>query len=292
MLLATPCLASSSLLAKAIYREGVTPLTMLTLRFILASLIMWLFFWFSKKWQPYVWLSSRKQFWGCVAVGVANAMSQLLYAQALTLLDPGLTQMIFSANPAIIAVIMLFLGERLTGLKLTRLGLGLAGLYFLTLAGGSTGSVSLVAVGLALGCALVYAVHFVLYQKLLSNTNSRTNTLYILSTMAVLYSVVELFQHQLGGITSVSSLGWAEMLVMALVSTVVARLLMFEGLARIGGTQAALAGIAEPVIVLFSSVLLLGERLSVAQWFGAGLVIASIALAALVKPAVSSKPDN
>jgi drug/metabolite transporter (DMT)-like permease len=282
MVFATLCLSSSSLLAKYVYREGVGPVTMLDLRFVVAAAVLWLFYLSARNWRQYIWLKSRRQFWGCVAVGGANALSQSLYFVALQELDPGLAQMIFSFNPAIIALIMLFFGERLTRLKIARLGLGLGGLYFLTLAGGNAGqSVPAFSVLLIMFCSVVYAVHMVLYQKLLPGTSSRTNTLYILTTMAVIYSVIELFQRGVSGVAGVDATAWIFILVMALVSTSVARLLMFGGLALIGGTQAALIGIGEPVIVLFSSVWLLGERLTLNQWLGAGLIICSIALAAI-----------
>lgn len=290
MIVATLCLSSSSILAKFIYRENVAPITMLDLRFVIASLVMWLFYSLVKTWRPYLWLKSWRQFWGCVAVGGSNSISQLFYFIALTELDPGLAQMIFSLNPAIIALIMLFFGERLTRLKIARLGLGLAGLYFLTLAGSGSGkAINPWYVLLIIGCSAVYAIHLTLYQKLLGGTNSRTNTLYVLTTMAVIYTVIELVQHQTAGVAAVPAFSWLLIVMMALVSTALARLLMFEGLALIGGTQVALIGIGEPVIVLFTSVLLLNEHLSLSQWIGAGLVIFSIALAAFYKTPARSR---
>ena len=292
MLLATVGLASGSILVKLIYREGVAPVTMLGLRMVMASAMLWLLFLTVKDFRPYLRLESRWQFWGCLAVGATNAVSQLLYFLALTDLNPGLAQMIFACNPAIVVIIMLFFGERLTGLKISRLGLALLGLYFLTLAGSSSGSkgVSFTSVVLILACAAVYAVHLVLYQKLLSTTSSMTNTVYILSTMAVIYVVMELVQHGLSGVIQVSGVAWFWLVLMSLFATVIARLLMFTGLKLAGGTQVALTGVSEPLLVLLGSTLILGEQFSPAQWLGAGLVVASLVLAGFSRS--SQKKEN
>jgi drug/metabolite transporter (DMT)-like permease len=284
MLLATVGLASGSIIVKFIYREGVSPVTMLCLRMIIASAILWLLFVAIKDFRPYLRLESRRQFWGCVAVGATNAVSQLLYFLALTDLNPGLAQMIFACNPAIVVIIMLFFGERLTGLKISRLGLALLGLYFLTLVGSSGDkAVSFTSVALIVVCAVVYAAHLVLYQKLLSDTSSMTNTVYILSTMAVIYLVMELAQRGFAGVTNVSGVAWFWLVLMSLFATVVARLLMFTGLKLVGGTQVALTGVSEPLLVLLGSTLILGEQFSPGQWLGAGLVVTSLALAGLAR---------
>ncbi len=284
MLTATLSLSGSSVLAKFVYRENVEPMTMLALRFGTAAGLLWLLYLLSGRWRPYIGLKSRGQFWSCVIVGLTNSVSQSLFFIALTDLNPGLAQMIFSFNPAIIALIMFFLGEPLTRLKTGRIGLALGGLYFLTLAGGSSGKpINTFSVVLIIICSIVYALHFVLYQKLLGTTSSRTNTLYILSTMAFGYVGIELARHGITVILTVSGTAWLYILVMAVICTCIARLLMFEGLALIGGTQAALIGVAEPVLVVFASVILLSEQLSLNQWFGASLVVGSVALTGLIK---------
>jgi len=282
MLAAAGCLASSSILSIYIYREKVGPNTMLALRYVGAAAMLWLFYLLSKDWRPYIHLTSRRQFWGCVAVAVANSFSQSFYSIGLLKLDPGLAQMIFSFNPAITALILFFFGESLTPLKIVRLALALLGLYFLTQS--SSGKpVELVSVLLIVGCAIPYAIHLVLYQKLLAGTHSRTNTLYIISIMTGIYLTIEMVLHGPGATMAVSGLAWLYIMIMALVSTAFARLLMFAGVGLIGGTQVSLIGIAEPVLVLFSSIVWLGERLSPGQWLGAGLVMVSLALAGLVK---------
>ncbi len=284
MLLATCCLSSSSIITKFIYREGVGPVTMLVLRFLIASAILWIFYLLSPTWRPFIFLKSKRQLFGCIAVGSANSISQTLYFYALLNLNPGLATMIFSFNPVIIAIIMLFFGESLSRKIIVRLALALGGLYFLTFAGGpGTSNIPLQSVILIILCALVYAIHLVFYQKLLPDTNPRTNTLYILSTMGVIYTFLEGFQNGFRGVFEVSGTAWLFLLFLAIFSTSLARLLMFTGVGLIGGTQVALIGLMEPVIVVISSVIILGERFSPPQWVGGALVLASISLAANFK---------
>jgi drug/metabolite transporter (DMT)-like permease len=281
MLIATVCFASGSFFAKAILNQGVDPLTLMALRMPIAALLLWAFYSLLKSWRPFRKLASRRQFWGCVAVAVANSLSQSFYFTALVDTDPGLASMIFSTNPVITALILLFFGERLTKVTILRMVLAMTGLYFLTLAGGLPGRpLNPVSVILIIGCAITYAIHLVLYQKLLGSFDSRTNTVYILTIMAAIFLVIELFRHNVSSMTNVSLTAWLLVIGMAIIATAIARVLMFSAIGLIGGTQIALIGLAEPVLVLIGSVIIIGERLSLSQWLGAGLVLSSITLSA------------
>ncbi len=282
MVLATVGFASGSILVKFIYREGISPATMQAVRMVIAATVLWVLFGAVRGWRQYLRLESRRQFWGCLAVAATNSVSQLLYFLALVELDAGLAQMIFACNPVIVIVIMFFFGERPTGPKMARLGLAMLGLYFLILVGnGGAKPANFTSIMMIIGCAFVYAAHIILYQKLLSQTNSFTNTLYILSIMAVIYTILELAQNGLNGVTHVSGLGWGLLIAMALVTAVIARLLMFTGVMLAGSTTIALAGVSEPLLVLVGATLILGEKLNLWQWVGAGLIVASIGLGSL-----------
>jgi drug/metabolite transporter (DMT)-like permease len=53
---------------------------------------------------------------------------------------------------------------------------------------------------------------------------------------------------------------------------------MFAGLQRLGGAQTALLGITELITTLLVAFVVLGERLSPAQWVGAAIITASVLL--------------
>jgi drug/metabolite transporter (DMT)-like permease len=78
--------------------------------------------------------------------------------------------------------------------------------------------------------------------------------------------------------TPISLQGWTAILLLALIPTAMARLLVFAGLRRLGGIQTSLLGVAELLVALLLAYLLLGERLSLWQWIGGGLLVTSVLL--------------
>jgi drug/metabolite transporter (DMT)-like permease len=78
--------------------------------------------------------------------------------------------------------------------------------------------------------------------------------------------------------TPISPQGWTAILLLALIPTALARLLVFAGLRRLGGVQTSLLGVAELLVALLLAYLLLGERLSLWQWIGGGLLATSVLL--------------
>lgn len=73
--------------------------------------------------------------------------------------------------------------------------------------------------------------------------------------------------------------GWAAILVLAVVSTYLARLAFFGSIARIGGAQTALLTPLEILLTITWSVIFLGERLTPVQWLGGLLILGSAMLA-------------
>jgi drug/metabolite transporter (DMT)-like permease len=75
----------------------------------------------------------------------------------------------------------------------------------------------------------------------------------------------------------VSPIGWAAVVAIALISTVVAILSFMAGLARVGPTDAATLSTLEPAMTVLLAVVVLGENLGLVQLLG-GVLIVSAAL--------------
>ena len=86
-------------------------------------------------------------------------------------------------------------------------------------------------------------------------------------------------------------LGWAAIVAIALVSTVVAILSFMAGLKRVGPTDAATLSTLEPAMTAVLAVVLLGERLGPLQILGGGLIVsAALVVARSDAPAVQPVP--
>jgi len=126
-----------------------------------------------------------------------------------------------------------------------------------------------------LGAGLLYAAHLVVNQRVLYDVPAPTVALYTLSGMAVTVSVGYLVAG--GPVMPPTNGAWAAVLLLTLV-TMVSRLLLFMGVKRLGGVQAALIGLSELLVTVLCALLLLGETLSAVQWVGAVLLAASVLL--------------
>ncbi len=76
-----------------------------------------------------------------------------------------------------------------------------------------------------------------------------------------------------------TALGWWWLAFLAIVPTALAYALYFTGLPAAGATPAALAALLEPLAAAVLAVVVLHERLGLAGWFGAGLLIVAVVLA-------------
>jgi drug/metabolite transporter (DMT)-like permease len=100
--------------------------------------------------------------------------------------------------------------------------------------------------------------------------------LYALSAMAAVVTVARLVARMPW--KPISLPGWTAILLLALIPTALARLLVFAGLRRLGGAQTSLLGVAELLVALLLAYLMLGERLSLWQGIGGGLLVISVLL--------------
>jgi drug/metabolite transporter (DMT)-like permease len=129
---------------------------------------------------------------------------------------------------------------------------------------------------LLLSSGACYGWHLVLGQWTLADMDSRTVTLYVLSTMAVVVAGARLLDGSPW--TAISVEGWLAVAGLTILPTIAARLLVFAGLRNLGGAQTSLLGLAELFVALLIAFVGLGERLTPWQWLGGLLLIASVLL--------------
>ena len=252
------------------YRAGVDPYTLAAFRTILAAATLWAFY--LVRWRRYIRIDWRNLL-GCIGMGAVNGVGSLFYYTGLQRLDASLVSLLNSLYPIWVFIFLSASGHAISRLAVARLALALVGLYFVTSAGPQRPDS--LGVMLMLASAAAYGWHLVLGQWVLADVNSRTVTLYVLTTMAVVVGGVRMAGDQTLG--PISASGWEAILGLAIV-TALSRMMMFAGLKRLGGAQTALLGITELITTLLVAFLVLRDRLSLAQWVGAAIIIASVLL--------------
>ena len=260
------------ILGKLGLRSGVTPFTLVAFRTLVAALLIWLLFLIL--WRRDIVISWHALI-GCISVGAVNGFGSLLYYTSLSRLDASRASLLNTLYPLWVVLFLFAAGQPLTRLTLARLALSLLGMVLLTRVG--PGEPDWLGLALMLASAATYGWHLVLGQWVLADVPSRTATLYVLTTMACVVGLARVLQGR--PVEPLSAAAWLPILALGLTTTL-SRLAMFSALQRVGGVETSLVGLLELLVSLVLAFLLLGERLTLVQWAGAGLLVVSLILIA------------
>ncbi len=257
--------------------EGFTPFTVVALRTSFAAVTLLIVILLFYRQFLYIFPVGLA---GCALAGAINGLGSLLYYMALERLNASVGQLLYSLYPLFVAIWLVL--DHQTPSRLTFLRIGLATIAVLLLTSIPERSADPVGVLMMLGASTLYAMHLPINQRVLFEVPAPTVALYTLLSMSmVVVPAYFLFDRAMPA----KDISWLPIVGLTFV-TVFSRLALFLGVKKIGGMQTALLGLAELLIAVLFSSLLLNETLSVLQWVGAiGLGI-SLALVTLEPPAL------
>jgi len=270
-LVSTVFFGTAPIFGKLAYRARVPPITLVALRTVLAAAMLWVLY--LVFWRAAIRISWQNLM-GCVGMGLANGIGSLLYYTGLTRIDASLAQLLYTLYPIWVFVFLIAAGHYVSRQSVFGLVLALVGVFAITYSGAQ--QVDILGVMLLLSSGACYGWHLVLGQWTLADMDSRTVTLYVLSTMAVVVAGARLLDGSPW--TAISVEGWLAVAGLTILPTIAARLLVFAGLRNLGGAQTSLLGLAELFVALLIAFVGLGERLTPWQWLGGLLLIASVLL--------------
>jgi drug/metabolite transporter (DMT)-like permease len=200
---------------------------------------------------------------GCGLAGAINGLGSLLYYLALERLDASIGQLLYSLYPFFVALWLIL--DHQPPSRLTLFRVALATIAVLLLTGTSGREIDTIGVLMMVGASILYAMHLPINQRVLYEVPAPTVALYTLLAMsAVVIPAYLLFDRVLPP----QNISWLPIFGLTFV-TVFSRIALFLGVKKIGGMQTALLGLAELLIAVFFSSILLGESLSPGQWLGA-----------------------
>jgi drug/metabolite transporter (DMT)-like permease len=200
---------------------------------------------------------------GCGLAGAINGLGSLLYYLALQRLDASIGQLLYSLYPFFVALWLIL--DRQPPSRLTLFRVGLATIAVLLLTSIPKTSVDMIGVLMMLGAAILYAMHLPINQRVLYEVPAPTVALYTLLSMSAIVIPAYLIFDRAWPLNNVP---WLPVAGLTFV-TIFSRIALFLGVKKIGGMQTALLGLAELLIAILFSHILLGENLSLLQWLGA-----------------------
>ncbi|MGB0384870.1 MAG: DMT family transporter [Ardenticatenaceae bacterium] len=276
--------STAAIAGKIGFKSDISTVELLAVRFVLAAAVLWAYFLCFKRdassrssVRPRL---DRAGFIGCMQVAVINSVSMWTYFSSLSYLDASLLTVIYVTAfiPAVMLLLMIR-GEYPSRLDLFRFVVALIGIYlFVNVVVGELSWIGLV---LAIITPFLTALYITIIQLRLGDYDPQTVTLYTLTFMSILFSLVYL---ALGyRVPQFDATTWGAVLWLAVFSSAVARLFLFAGIKIAGSRQAALLSPFETLLTILLAVWLLGESLTLPQWVGTLLVVASAALGAKAK---------
>jgi len=264
------------------YRSGVDPVTLLLLRFAMATAIV------------LAVMLARRRAWprgrtllGLIAMGAVGYVGQsICFFTALKHASAGLVSLLLYLYPALVAILSVaVLKERFTRRKLLALALALAGAG-LTIGLGGGGTPTGIALGL--GAGVIYAQYIIYGTHLLKSVPPIPAAAVILPATAVVYAGLAAAR---GPQWPATAAGWGWIAAIAAVSTVVATIAFLAGVERIGPTTASTLSTVEPAVSVGLAALVLGERLAPAGLAGGVLILGAVAVLARGEPSPAGKAD-
>ena len=217
-------------------------------------------------------------FYGCMLAGALNGTGSIFYYVGLSKLNASVAQMLYALYPFFVAFWLQLDGQPPSRLTLVRIVIASFSAFLLTKVG--SGSIDLTGVAFMLISAALYALHLPVNQRVLYDVPAPTVTVYTLMAMSAIvipaYFVVN-------PPWPTENAPWLPVLGLTAV-TFISRLMLFLGVKNIGGMQTALLGLAELLVAIFFSYILLGETLTGWQWGGTAGLGVSLLLVWFEKP--------
>jgi drug/metabolite transporter (DMT)-like permease len=218
--------------------------------------------------------------------GAINGFGSIFYYIGLSRLNASVAQLLYSLYPFFVAFWLQLDRQPPTRLTIARIAIAIVSVYFLTR--GTIGAIDPVGVLFMLVAAALYALHLPINQRALYDVPAPTVTVYTLLAMS---AVVVPIYFAFDGSAPGDAAQWSPVLLLTAV-TFCSRLTLFMGVKHIGGMQTALLGLAELIVAIVFSHLLLGENFTRLQWIGMIGLGFSLLLVWFEKPPSRTPPTH
>jgi drug/metabolite transporter (DMT)-like permease len=269
-----------SIFTKKLFARGVEPLDIAFWRFAFAALIYWVLVFVRTRRstvspQPLPRLK-------LILLGSLFAGEAMVAFFGWERLSAGTFTVLFYSYPAMVAILGLFMGERLSRMAWVALALTLVGIALTApdFSAGFTGA-NFTGVLLALIDALQVAVYFLLIGRV---TRGHSDMVRISAWTVTGALIVMMILAVTQGMKLPQGVSWLYLVAIALICTVLPVFALNAGIQKLGATRSAIIATFEPLLTAVLALIFLGEIMLPIQWLGGAVIIASVILLQLRRP--------
>ena len=272
ILLAAGGYACLPIFTKSLLASGLEPIDLAAWRYLVAVPIFWLI----ALRRPVSPTDQPIPLTRVMLLGSLLALAGIAAFFGLQRLNAGTFVVLFYTYPTMVALISLFLGERLSLLGYAALALTLVGIVLSAPdLNADIGGDALPGVVLALLNALFVAIYFLWSHRLLRGIPALRGTAWTVTGTLVTLLILAPF----GGITVPNTPdAWLNLFLLAVISTVVPVFSLNAGIQKLGATRASIVSSFEPILTSILAMLFLHETMQSIQWIGAICIVASVVI--------------
>lgn len=259
-----------AIFARYAYADGMNAETILFLRFFLAALCTGALLLLRREGAP-----RGRTLWWLMGMGAVGYVGQsFLYLNALNYASAGLVALLLYLYPIFVTVLSArFYHERITPRKMAALALAFTGTA-LTVGPASGQWMGIV---MAVGAALIYSIYIIVGARVMQQESALQSSTIIFASAAAVFAGMALAR---GVQLPASRAGWAAMVGLVVIATIIPAATFLAGLKRIHPATAAMLSALEPVVTVVLAAVLLGEHLQPVTLVGGALILAAVLLAA------------
>ena len=264
ILISAAAFGAMPIFANYAYKYGTEPITLLFLRFTLASGIMLVYNMFRNVRFP----RGRVLIISILMGGIGYAGQSFTYFTALLYAPAGTVAILLYLYPALVTGFsILFLKQKITRLEIIALILALTGTVCVI--GLETGGKPL---GIILGvmAAFIYSTYIITGSRIMPNTDVITTSTIIMMSAGAVYTMGILIR---GAQFPTQVAGWSAVGGIVVISTVIAIVTFFEGLKRIGPVHSSMLSTLEPVVTVALAWLAFNEGVTFIKFIGGAMIL-------------------
>lgn len=273
------CFATLSILQRWAFAGNAEPMSLLAIRFAIASVVMGLVQFARDRSSLKVGRGDLARFAVMSVTGYGAA--SLCYAFAVGMIGPSVTTVLLYTYPALVSIIgWAFLREAFPARRLLAVVATFVGCALAAGALSPVKGLSLLGVVLGLSAGLGYAIFNIVSFRSMREIPRMTVMSYVFGMSAVEMAVAAAGKGTWPSVAAWTPGAWGALALMVLVPTVAAIVLYLGGIRRMGAAQAAVVSTLElPFTVVFAAAAFPAERLSLMQLAGAAIVLGGVVLA-------------
>lgn len=252
--------------ARFAYADGLDALTMIFLRFALASIFMLALVYYRGEKLP-----RGPVLYQLIGMGALGYVGQsFAYLTALKYATAGLVALLFYLYPIFVALLAaIFLKETITRTKALALLIALSGTAL------TVGPVQgqILGIVFSLIAALTYSAYIIIGSKVMQQVSVLQSSTIIFTSAGISAGILAMIN---GPKFPATAMGWGAILALVFIATILAVLAFLGGLQRIGATNTAMLSTLEPVVTVFLAYGCLQETLNPTSLLGGGFILMAV----------------